>query len=487
MKNSRLIEILRTFSKEEIKEFDKFISSPYFRCRKFIIEFFRILKKYHPDFKEEFIKKEKLFARLYPGKKYNDGLLRRMTSEIIKFAMDYLTVKRFNETDVFRNHCLQLELRNRNLNHFFELKSGKVIERFNNSRTRDLYSLLDKSLTDIEIYNYKNLGNKPDTFQQLEESLESSLLLGFYLIINSMDKILLINYDLKKTITREFKDSPILEIFLNMFHDSGNRNQTLFHAFYFAFRIIKDKSDEKAYLELKKLLIERKEYFTDNQRRTFISYIFYFYNYHISRNSEKFFNDEYEMYNLLLKENLFLNYTPCMTIFFCRNYIISCRRVSDNKSILNFIKKYSEYFIPEHRQDIINYAKSCVMLSEKDFEKALEYSSEIMLDVPQFRNDIKIIRIKCYYELGYDESLYSEMDSLKHLFTKLKSNDPKFANIGYLTKTGKSFIKYLTSLMKLKDKFSETNKKILMNEIENETYFIEKRWLMEKVKSVLSV
>lgn len=483
MKNSRLIEILQTFSKEEIKEFDKFISSPFFGCRKFIVEFFRILKKYHTEFKEEDIKKEKLFKEMYEDKKYNDGLMRRINSEIIKHALDYLAIKKFNEVDAFKNHSLQLELRNRNLHHFFESKSKKVISGFNNTKHKDLYSLLDKALTDIEIYNYKNLNNDPDTFRQLEESLESSLLLGFYFIINSMDKIRLINYDLTKSITRDFEDSSILDDFLKMFDDPGNSKHILFRAFYFSFRIIKDKSDESAYTELKKILTRQKEYFTDSQRRTFISYIFYFYSHHISRNSEKYYKDEYEMYELLLREKLFLNYTPFMTIFFCRNYVTACRRAGKAASIFDFIKNYSTYFIPKYRQDVINYANACAMLSKKDFGKALEYSSEIMLDVPQYRCDIKIIRIKCYYELGYDESLYSEIDSMKHLLTKLKSNDPKYANIGFITKTGMSFLKYLSYLMKLKSNFSESNKKVLLKEIQNETFLAEKKWLIEKVRS----
>jgi hypothetical protein len=484
MRNSKLIEILKTFSKDEMKEFDKFISSPYFGCRKFIMDFLKLLRKYHPDFKEENIKKEILFAEMYPGKKYNDGLLRRMSSEIIKYALDYLAFKKFNEINAFKNHCLQLELRNRNLNHFFELKSGKVISEYNDTKKRDLYTLLDKSLTDIEIYNYKNLNNKPDTFIQLEESLESALLLGFYFIVNTMDKILLINYDLTKSITRDSANSSMIEDFLKMFAGPDDIKHILFRAFYFAFRIIKDKSDEASYLELKKLLTEKKEFFTDSQRRTFISYIFYFYSYHNSRNSDKYYEDEYEMYNLLLRENLFLNFTPYMTIFFCRNYIIACRRTGKANGILNFIKNYSGYFIPQYSQDIINYANSNVMLSKKEFGKSLKYSSEIMFDVPLFRCDIKIIRIKCYYELGYDESLYSEIDSLKHLLTKLNSKDPKYANIGYTAKTCLIFLSYLPSLMKIKSGFSKSNKKILLQEIRNEVFLAEKNWLIEKLNEL---
>lgn len=484
MKDSRLIEILRTFSKEEMKEFGKFINSPYFGCRKFIINFFGILKKYYPEFKDEDIERRKLFREMYKDKKYNDGLMRRINSEIIKFALEYLTLRKFKEINAFSNNCLLMELRNRKLDKFFVTKSNQIIKELDKSKVKDLYILLDKYLTEIEIYNYKSMMNKPDMFLQMETIHESIIYLFSYLLFNNADKLKLIDYKFKNNICKEFDKRMISDKLFEITGNQSDNNLTIFRASFFAYNIIKDKLDEKSYLQLKKILTNEKDCFTNNQLRTFYSYIFYFYNYYTSRNNDKYFRDEYEVYQLILKEGLFLNYSPFMSIFFCRNYVNVCKRVGEPDSIVRFIESYSQYFIPDNKENIMNYSKALVMLAKNEFGKALEYSSLINLDLPQFKNDIKILRIKCYYEMNYTDSLINEIDSLHHFYRNLKKDSIKLQNIGYLISVGSNFLKHFSSFLRLSDKYSAAKKNILIKEIENETLLNEKKWLLKKVSEL---
>lgn len=484
MKNSKLIDILRTFSKEEMKEFGKFISSPYFGCRKFIINFFGILKKYYPEFKDEDIEKKKLFREMYKDKKFNDGLMRRINSEIIKYALEFLTLRKFKEISAFSNNCLLMELRDRKLDKLFVTKSDQIIKELDKSKVKDLYILLDKYLTEIEIYNYKSMMNKPDMFLMMETIHESIIYLISYLLFNNADKLKLIEYKFKKNICKEFEKQLISDKLFEITGSQSGKNLTIFRASFFAYNIIRDKLDEKSYLQLKKILTNEKDCFTKNQLRTFYSYIFYFYNYYISKNNEKYIKDEYEVYQLILREDLFLNYSPFMSIFFCRNYVNACRRVDEPNSIQQFIDSYSQYFIPENRDNIINYSKAIIMFIKNEFGKTLEYSSLINLDLPQFKNDIKVLKIKCYYEMGYADSLINEMDSLNHFYRNLKKDSHKLQNIGYLISVGSNFLKHFNSFLRLTDKFSADQKNILIKEIENETLLNEKKWLLEKVNEL---
>ncbi|MBK9404628.1 MAG: hypothetical protein IPN57_08860 [Ignavibacteria bacterium] len=64
MNKSNLIPVLKSFSKDEIKEFEKFLNSPFFGCAKFVLKFYKVLIKYYPVFNEDDIKKEK-YSELY--------------------------------------------------------------------------------------------------------------------------------------------------------------------------------------------------------------------------------------------------------------------------------------------------------------------------------------------------------------------------------------------------------------------------------------
>ncbi len=103
MHNSKLIEILRKFDKKEINGFYDYVCSPYFNKEKVIMNLTEHLKKSYPDFKEEFIQKEKVYKKLYPGKKYNDSVMRNVLSKTMRLAEDFLTLKEFEyNTDYYR-------------------------------------------------------------------------------------------------------------------------------------------------------------------------------------------------------------------------------------------------------------------------------------------------------------------------------------------------------------------------------------------------
>jgi len=97
-----VVQILRSFSKQEMKEFDKVVCSPFFGGSAYIYKFWRELKKYYPEFKEEKIERKKLFAALYPTKKYDDAVIRKIASLLHNMAERYIGIKRANS----ENACL---------------------------------------------------------------------------------------------------------------------------------------------------------------------------------------------------------------------------------------------------------------------------------------------------------------------------------------------------------------------------------------------
>ena len=71
MKTSKLFTILKTFSDEEMKRFEKFISSPFHNNGRNFKPIYSYLKKLHPDFPQKKLTDEAIFRKLYPGKKYD--------------------------------------------------------------------------------------------------------------------------------------------------------------------------------------------------------------------------------------------------------------------------------------------------------------------------------------------------------------------------------------------------------------------------------
>lgn len=62
-------------SKQELREFRKFVRSPFHNNRKDVIRYYDALKKYSPEFNIDEIAKEDIFHKLYPGKKYDPNTI----------------------------------------------------------------------------------------------------------------------------------------------------------------------------------------------------------------------------------------------------------------------------------------------------------------------------------------------------------------------------------------------------------------------------
>ncbi|HEY3250449.1 MAG TPA: hypothetical protein VGK25_04970, partial [Ignavibacteria bacterium] len=115
MKDSKLIKILKTFSPEEIKSFEKFLASPYFNSVKNYLSFFKELIKFYPDFNNDKLKGELIYQKLYKGKQFNKQVIWNLTSAMEKMAREFLAHAALGKNKFEKMKLLVAEFRNRKL------------------------------------------------------------------------------------------------------------------------------------------------------------------------------------------------------------------------------------------------------------------------------------------------------------------------------------------------------------------------------------
>ncbi|HLT24117.1 MAG TPA: hypothetical protein VK004_03240, partial [Ignavibacteria bacterium] len=133
MYKSKIVNVLKTFSEDEIKRFSDFVSSPYFNSNQSTVKLFNTLKKYHPHFEGSGVSKESLYKKLFAGEKYNDQVMRNLSSQLLKLSKEFLSIESYiNENDT-KELILLNELKNRNLdslyNSDFKSLSGQLEKR----------------------------------------------------------------------------------------------------------------------------------------------------------------------------------------------------------------------------------------------------------------------------------------------------------------------------------------------------------------------
>ena len=94
MLTGKFINNLKLLDNQQLNNLERFINSPFFLKRKNLPALFTAIRKYYPEF---YVSKSTVFSEAFPGKEYNDVLMRKYISELGNMLNDFLAV------DSFRN------------------------------------------------------------------------------------------------------------------------------------------------------------------------------------------------------------------------------------------------------------------------------------------------------------------------------------------------------------------------------------------------
>ena len=111
----KALEILKTFSPEEIKNFGLFLNSPYCNKSKRVSRLFNSLINFYPDFDSDSLTDELLSKDISPSLIYKCTTMKVIFSKLLKAAENYLIIKNIFEKNFEANDILRTELFKRKL------------------------------------------------------------------------------------------------------------------------------------------------------------------------------------------------------------------------------------------------------------------------------------------------------------------------------------------------------------------------------------
>ena len=97
MLKSSLLEIIRTFTKQELAKLEDFVRSPYFNKKENVTKLFLEIKKYAPSFTDANLEKEEVWKKLFPGKDYNYGILKNLIFDLYGLAETFAVDLKFRK------------------------------------------------------------------------------------------------------------------------------------------------------------------------------------------------------------------------------------------------------------------------------------------------------------------------------------------------------------------------------------------------------
>lgn len=481
MIKSTAIDLLKTLSKDEMKEFSDFIISPFFNTDKSVVKLFFYLKKFHPVYTHKDLTKEKIFEEVYtmPVKRYNEQTMKTVLFNLGRCIKEYFVIRRIYIDPVKKNLLLADELLERENLKLLE-KTAAIAERTEISGGIKRESLYNRHY--IDYLRWQAASFNYDHHRLIENFLKKSDHFLLYMImelmydVNSADTFRF-NHDTdfsRLPVTMFFNNFDIPS-FLNDLNKTGHEKTFLFEMCLTIIKFLAGDHDENLYEKASELFKRNIHAFEQSEVYGISTMLINMCRKFENTDEEKYTREKFEIYKLQLIKNAYSPYPSApITVDKFRNIVNAAVYLKELDWADRFISDFKN-MLPEDMREAVTALALAYLFAEKgDFETALEITAKVKIEYLVYKSDLKILQLRCFYELGYTEEAFSSADALRHFMKSRTLTSLK-------QKTIQTFINYYVRLLKLKLMPDKTAASVLLKDVNNEHNLSSKNWFLRKI------
>ena len=436
MLNTKLIKLLKTFSKSEILKFRDYVNSPFFNKNRNTASIGEALLNFYPEFGSGELSEENIYELVFKGEKFDYFKFKNYTSDLYQHALSFLKLNTVAKRGYENEIALLEELHERKLDLIYSQCEKKVSDHLENSSIKDEnYYYLRHQLGKINTSHYKfkktgysfnQIQNEFDTF--LDYSLLGLLRLYSKMLHNKNHGNVNFNMEMFDELWEYVKDKDF----------AGNPSCLIYKQTI----LLELTRNENIYRELLKL----KEKYDSNIPDEDMYYILNCKNsfavYRLKLGDELYYKDRFEA----MKEILERNFVPLNNFLF-PNFITtftSACMAGNYEWAQEFMLKHQKGISPkEEAINTINYCNAFLAYRLKDFDKALKYFSKTNFKLYLMKVMVRSYSVRIYYEQNMTEQTLSAIDAFRHYLKteNLMAEDQKTAHYEFLV-----FLNELTEL-----------------------------------------
>jgi len=477
--SSKVIDLLKTFSKAEFKQFGLFVKSPFFNRESVIVRFYTILQKYYPNFDGKGFDKQKVHSNLYPGKVYSDAMIRNVLSGTLSLAENFLAITNYQKKIFDYNMSLLDELDFRRQQKLFERVEEETECLFADEKVKD------------ENYYYKNfiLENKKQNFKLNQKSSYSLDDKGLVKMTDHLTTFYLINLLKANTYIANANvnmfgfsyDPGLTELIENYLNNQADKYKdvTYIKYFYNAFKLAVTGREEYFYV-LRDIIKNEFESLSKLDKKNIFTILTNYCYIKSNRGESKFTREQFNIYRENIEKGHYKGDLKFMTHLFYMNSTVTGLEAGELKWVENFINKYKNELDEKNRVNTYNFCCSLIYYHKKEFRKALETAALVKTDDLSYKHQLKSLYFKIYFDMNETELFYTHSDSYKHFISKEKFVSPSIqeAISNYLNFTKRLFD--IKNNFEKKDfDFEELKKEVIANKS-----LINKLWILQKISEI---
>ncbi len=482
MENIKLTQVLRTFTKNEWREFSKFADSPYFNKGRNYRPLLKELKRYYPQFSSRSFSKQNIYKKLFPGKVYKETVLKTMISGLHRLAIKFLIQKNVESNDNVIQPRLLNELRLRKLNSHAEKLIREKKQLYKNKKI-DLRDFFNKMILQEEIHDFYHATDQRKKIASERIKFAEYILYYFTLEMLVTEKEMILEKNFLKS---SFKSTSLgramvyinIQKIIGLIEKNDPANYPLLSIYYNILMSYKYLDDDTYYFKLKSLTEE----FADNMGLDLKARIYLNLESICSQKTLTgrvvFYDEHFEILEKIISENIyaFFGLGNFISNRLFRSIVSTSLYLKKYQWLNEFIAKYIHKTDPEFTEHLFHYSHAHLCFAEGKLDESLYHATKIEQKQFIYKIDIKNLISRIYYDTGSIEELYSMFDSYSHLLKNTTSQNKEMISRNV------NFIAFLKRIVKIKisgsDKFGL---KKLETKLGETKYISSKRWLLEKI------
>lgn len=479
MGSNKLIELLRTFTKDEFKQFGFFINSPYFNRESVQIKLYEVLKKFHPEFDGRGINKAALFNKLYPERKYSDGTMRNILTRTLSLAENFLSVRKYrNDTYNFDMNLLS-ELSSRKQTTLFEEKKDDMSINIDAEKYKTENYYYRRFLFFDAQRRFKNTQKSlfeliDETLHELSDDFSAFFLIGMlkmYAMLSNTNKYML-HYELNKNLMDGIE-----------FHIRDNyekyRNVT-YIVLYYNFYMLAKTGNEMHYHDLFELMMNKSDELEHEDKQDLYTILANYCYTKINKGEMDFINQQFYINRQKIETEFYRSETGFMSHILYINVVITGLEAGEELWVKEFMEKYKPELDPVNRENTYIFCNSFHCYWIKDYSKSLDLAGKVKTDDLSYKHQLRSLYLKIYFDLNETETFYSHIDSYRHFIAG--SNNVS----EHLRVTINNYVNFAKRIFDLKNRgdVNDTDLAMIKKDIINNKAMINKPWLLRKIEEI---
>lgn len=460
MYNASLSDLFKHLTKTDRKQLKKIVRSPFYNQREDVIALFDYIDL-HIDKGAVLMQKEKVFAAVYPDKKFDVDTLYYTMSFLTQIIQKYLTLSELEE------HTTDAQL------YLYKALLKRGAEKAADKTLSDAKNYLEKQKLRNDEYHYHHykIGyeeTKAVSKHQRGINLDFQKIADhFYYFVLSQTLKLGYNFLSQQKVSKEVINFPLILPVINL---SKNIDVAAVKMQFNAYKVSENKANEEDdfFKLLKSEIVDRAEQFDDEELRDCLLVAI---NYAILKQNQG--NLDYVKEAMFLHrfglDKKFMFEDGVLSPYYYKNAAMLALKINDFEWAEKFLHDFKQYLPATERDNIFKFNLAVFNFRKKNFDTAMNLLQEVNFKEVPLNLDVRRLLARTYYELNEMTALFSLVENSKIYLHRQKEKV-------YIVEMYSNFFKFLEKILKTNLKNAADKEKIRLDITETKL-LAEREWL----------